>query len=194
MDPLNATQAEGTDPFILIAEPEEGIAAVHLDRYYLLGDDVRMGLPITEELLARISHLSLEADYANRMRQDAQEIYDDYIPALEEQGGFMPTSLEKKNATRALLKPVERGTDELSPCFCKEPYADTTAKIDDHSHEPVKMPECPHIFGKCCIVQWLGDNSPSTCPMCRKVVHLPRDEPATRNGTDNGYSVIDYHY
>ncbi|KAF5867665.1 uncharacterized protein Bfra_010635lf [Botrytis fragariae] len=193
MDPLDVAQAEGTAPIFVIAEREEGNAAVHLDRYYLLGDDLRIQLSNTGVLPDRIPIFSLPADVANRMRQEEEEIQDEDIPALEEERSLESTNM-KKDAIRAVLKPVERSTDELSPCFCNEPYADSTAKIDNDSHEPVKMPDCPHIFGKCCIVQWLGDNNPSTCPMCRRVVNLPRDRPVTRNETDDVYSIIDYHY
>ncbi|TGO21392.1 hypothetical protein BPAE_0222g00050 [Botrytis paeoniae] len=195
---LNAPQAEGTDPIVLVAEPEEGNGAAYLDQYYLLGDDSRLGLSNTGALPERITNSRLQAGVGNFMRQEIQDIYYKYIGGVQEQRNLeittMPRSLEKKDAIRALLKPVKSSTDELSLCFCKEPYADTTAKIDDNSHEPVKMPDCPHFFGKCCIVQWLGDNSPPTCPICRKVVHLPRNRPVTRNGTDDVYSIIDYHY
>lgn len=191
MNEFNATQGEDTDPIIFIAEPEERDGAVYLDQYYPLGDDLRIFLLNTGVQLDRSFLSSLTAEVANR----SQEVENEDIPALEEQRSpevtNMPTSSEKKNVIRALLKPVNRDTDELSPCFCNEPYADTTAKIDNNSHEPVQMPDCPHIFGKYCIVKWLGDNSPSTCPMCRKVVHLPRDRPVTRNETDDVYIIID---
>ncbi|TGO56005.1 hypothetical protein BOTNAR_0232g00130 [Botryotinia narcissicola] len=177
MDAFNATQAEETDPIVFINEPEEEDGAVYSDRYYFLGDDLRIILLDT----------GVPPEFQN-----------EDIPGLEEQGSpevtDMPASSEKKDAIRALLKPVKRDTDELSPCFCNEPYADATAKTDNDSHEPVEMPDCPHIFGKCCIVKWLGENSPSTCPMCRKVVHLPKDGPVTRNETDGLYSIIDYNF
>ncbi|KAF7931458.1 hypothetical protein EAE99_003929 [Botrytis elliptica] len=198
MNPLDAAQAEGTAPIVFIVEREEGNAAVHLDQYYLLGDDLRIQVSSTGVLPDNIPLSFLPADVANRIRQEAQESENENIPALEdpEQRSLeltnMPTSSQKKDSIRALLKPVKRDTDELSLCFCNEPYADATAKIDDNSHEPVKMPDCPHVFGKCCIVQWLGENDPSTCPMCRKVVHLPSDRPVTRNVIDDVYSIIDY--
>ncbi|KAF7950651.1 uncharacterized protein EAE97_002203 [Botrytis byssoidea] len=177
MDAFNATEAEDTDHIIFITEIEQGNGAVYLDQYYLLSDDLRILLTDTGV---------------------PPELQNEDIPALEEQRipelANMPVSSEKKDAIRALLKPVDRGTDDLSPCFCNEPYAEATAKIYNNSHGPVKMPDCPHIFGKCCIVKWLGENSPSTCPMCRKVVHLPRDGPVTRSRTDDGYSIIDYHF
>ncbi|TGO11502.1 hypothetical protein BTUL_0108g00180 [Botrytis tulipae] len=173
MDAFNATQAEDTDPIIFITEPEEEDGAVYLDQYYL-GDDLRILLLDT----------GVPAEFQN-----------ENIPALEEQRSpelaNTPVSSEKRDAIRALLKPVKRETDDLSPCFCNEPYADAAAKIDNNSHEPVEMPDCPHIFGKCCILKWLGDNSPSTCPMCRKVVHLPCERPVTRNETDDVYIIID---
>ncbi|KAM0309758.1 hypothetical protein ACHAO8_008744 [Botrytis cinerea] len=198
MPPMNAhdaTQAEGTDPIVFIAETEEGNGAVFLDQHYLLGDDMRMQLSNTGPLPYDISNPSLQAGAGNTFLQFYRDIRSQFITSAQEERRLGETLLEeKKEAIRALLKPAQNSTHELSPCFCNEPYADTTAKIDNNSHEPVKMPECQHVFGKCCIVQWLGDNTPSTCPMCRRVVPLPRDEPVTQNETEDGYSIIDYHY
>ncbi|KAF7886576.1 uncharacterized protein EAF01_011254 [Botrytis porri] len=197
MNPLNATQVAGTDRIILIAEPEEGNAVVLLDQNFLLGDDLQIQLSNTEEIPDLVSYSPLPVDVADRLGQEAQETQNEYIAVLQKQRSLerinMPTSSEKKDKIRELMKPVKGNTDELSPCFCNEPYADETAEVDNNSHESVKMPDCTHIFEKCCIVQWLGDNSPSTCPMCRKVVHLPRDRLVRRNDTDDLYSIIDYH-
>lgn len=35
-------------------------------------------------------------------------------------------------------------------------------------HGPVKMPNCNHVFGKSCIIEWLKNNV--SCPLCRQEV------------------------
>lgn len=44
---------------------------------------------------------------------------------------------------------------------------------DGLSHTPVKMPNCSHVFGKPCIMEWLGSNV--SCPVCRKEVEAVQD-------------------
>ncbi|KAJ8061302.1 hypothetical protein OCU04_010365 [Sclerotinia nivalis] len=131
------------------------------------------------------------------MRED---YYNNHITSLQQQGllsfGTEPVSMPtgKEHAIGQILVPVTSGVDELELCFCGAPYADPTSKIEKDSHEAVKMPECPHIFGKYCIVQWLNENRIPTCPMCRKRVILVMDVPVERMDDRGLYRVIDYHY
>lgn len=40
--------------------------------------------------------------------------------------------------------------------------------VESAGHSPVKMPNCDHVFGKLCIIEWLINNV--SCPLCRKEV------------------------
>lgn len=46
--------------------------------------------------------------------------------------------------------------------------------LQDEGHIPVKMPQCDHIFGKTCVVEWLKNSV--SCPLCRKEVDASKDE------------------
>ncbi|CAD6446483.1 f443afe7-2670-495e-85e1-91e07d069cdb [Sclerotinia trifoliorum] len=130
----------------------------------------------------------------------AEDYYNDRITSLQQRGLISivtePISIPtgKENTIMQILTPVTSSVDELEVCFCGAPYADTTSKIENDSHEAVQIPECPHIFGKHCILQWLNENQVPTCPMCRKKVTLARDVPGERMDDQELYRVIDYHY
>ncbi|KAJ8061301.1 hypothetical protein OCU04_010364 [Sclerotinia nivalis] len=53
----------------------------------------------------------------------------------------------------------------MNECFCEDAYDDV-----GEPHEPVKMPNCRHIFGRSCITEWLMSHN--TCPLCRNQVAL----------------------
>ncbi|CAK9437555.1 uncharacterized protein LODBEIA_P19330 [Lodderomyces beijingensis] len=49
-------------------------------------------------------------------------------------------------------------------------------KYKKEGHMAVKMPECEHIFGLSCIVEWLKANV--SCPLCRREVEAKKNDPA----------------
>lgn len=58
---------------------------------------------------------------------------------------------------------------------------DTPATTDssDCEHTPVSMPNCGHVFGKPCIIEWL--NGHVSCPLCRKEVEaLSETDPLSK--------------
>lgn len=67
------------------------------------------------------------------------------------------------------------GYEEVSKSKLKYNQDDTNEKLKNDGHIPVKMPDCDHIFGKTCIVEWLKSNV--SCPLCRKEVEesKPKD-------------------
>lgn len=44
---------------------------------------------------------------------------------------------------------------------------------EETRHVAMKMPNCHHVFGKLCIIEWLKGNV--SCPLCRKEVESVRD-------------------
>lgn len=164
MNALIASQPERSDE----ATPAEGVtsnATTEPQSSTILGDDMQVALqnPTTNSVDSPDSSLPAVyfADYVISLR---------HHQTVTSEPTSMPT--ERENAIRELLSPVKSGVEELDPCFCGLPYADATAEIEKDSHEAVKMPECPHVFGKHCILKWLNENDPSTCPMCRKRVNV----------------------
>lgn len=65
--------------------------------------------------------------------------------------------------------------DELLEFTDEEPSKDKNDKSDKASHIPVQMPNCKHIFGKSCIIEWLNNNV--SCPLCRKEVEASENNP-----------------
>lgn len=57
---------------------------------------------------------------------------------------------------------------------------------DQDIHYAVKLPQCNHIFGRPCIVEWLQSNV--SCPLCRReiVPELTEDTRTTLQPTANG--------
>lgn len=47
-------------------------------------------------------------------------------------------------------------------------------KLQNDGHIPVKMPQCDHIFGKSCVIEWLKNNV--SCPLCRKEVEAVKED------------------
>ncbi|KAF7860797.1 hypothetical protein EAF04_008315 [Stromatinia cepivora] len=197
MDGLADLRAERTDDIISNEEATRGNTTIQSNTYSIFGDDMVISSPNSLLLPVYIPDSSLPAEVELLMRED---YYNNHITSLQQQGllliGTEPISIPtgKEHAIRKILTPVTSDADELELCFCGTPYADPTSKGEMDSHEPVKMPECPHVFGKHCIVQWLSENKVPTCPMCRKKVILVMDVPVERMDDQELYRVIDYHY
>jgi len=60
-------------------------------------------------------------------------------------------------------------------------------KTDKNAHYAVKLPQCEHVFGRSCIVEWLKSNI--SCPLCRREV-VP--EMSEENSTGNGELLVFY--
>ncbi|TGO48033.1 hypothetical protein BCON_0254g00050 [Botryotinia convoluta] len=67
----------------------------------------------------------------------------------------------RKAFVDASLRPAQKPSEEMDPCFCSDPYAIETA--NGECHEAVKIPRCSHIFGRSCIAMWLQEKD--TCPI-----------------------------
>ncbi|KAG7663958.1 uncharacterized protein J8A68_002519 [[Candida] subhashii] len=63
----------------------------------------------------------------------------------------------------------------------KEDKDDRIKQFKKDGHIAVKMPECDHIFGMSCIVEWLKSNV--SCPLCRKEVDAKDESPAIKKET-----------
>ncbi|KAI5961890.1 uncharacterized protein KGF55_003861 [Candida pseudojiufengensis] len=55
-------------------------------------------------------------------------------------------------------------------------------------HVAVKMPECEHIFGLSCIVEWLKANV--SCPLCRKEVEANNNDPKRMKRENIEYNTV----
>lgn len=66
-------------------------------------------------------------------------------------------------------------SEQILPGYKEENTGDdnNNEKDKDKSHVPVKMPDCDHIFGRSCIIEWLKGNV--SCPLCRKEVEAQKE-------------------
>lgn len=77
--------------------------------------------------------------------------------------GFEP--IDMTETIRRVLIPTD--TEENDSCaICREAY-------DTGKHKPVKMPDCIHVLGEACILEWLNQNQNNmTCPLCRGKISI----------------------
>ncbi|KAL6449816.1 hypothetical protein SBY92_000717 [Candida maltosa Xu316] len=87
-------------------------------------------------------------------------------------GGALYSRFPQRN-----LSTFENVTNEDQfPGYKVKSHVDT--KLDQYKkggHIAVKMPECEHVFGLPCIIEWLKANV--SCPLCRKEVEARNDNP-----------------
>lgn len=104
----------------------------------------------------------------------------------------IPMPKSKEYRIRERLIPITSGLEELESCFCGNPYADPTSTVEKDTHEAVELPECGHVFGKCCIVQWLNDSRHRSCPICRERFWIGRNPPVDdlEVSTEMAYPLI----
>ncbi|KAJ8061299.1 hypothetical protein OCU04_010362 [Sclerotinia nivalis] len=68
--------------------------------------------------------------------------------------------------------PLEAPTNVRERHTCPDCHLNyTTTPNPGDAHDACAMPDCLHVFGRCCIIKWLKDKD--TCPMCRATVDLP---------------------
>ncbi|KAF7951855.1 hypothetical protein EAE96_007153 [Botrytis aclada] len=78
---------------------------------------------------------------------------------------------DRTRAIKNILAPVDATKLDFERCgICIDQYTEATIPLEPN-HEPSKMPNCGHIFGRDCIVEWLKNND--TCPLCRDELVLP---------------------
>ena len=95
---------------------------------------------------------------------------------------FFPTDLAAEHYSRfpqrnlATFRKVT--IEDQFPGYKSEDKENKDKRIEKYKREghiAVKMPECEHIFGLSCIVEWLKANV--SCPLCRREVEAKRHDP-----------------
>lgn len=96
-----------------------------------------------------------------------------FFPA--DSSGSIPFRFPSSNLST--LEPLSE--DQMNLVFEDEQKKSNPAKEkDESSHVAVKMPNCKHVFGKSCIIEWL--KSSVSCPLCRKEVEANEESPQAR--------------
>lgn len=71
-----------------------------------------------------------------------------------------------------------------------QPTQQSSNSPDVESHYAVMLPECGHVFGKPCIVEWLHSNT--SCPLCRReVIPETSQESESSNVNSNSNNNVD---
>jgi len=86
-----------------------------------------------------------------------------------------PTAVREHSDEESVKKQMEKNVPVQVP------------KTDENAHYAVKLPQCEHVFGRSCIVEWLKSNI--SCPLCRREV-VP--EMSEENSTGNGELLVFY--
>ncbi|CAN3360837.1 hypothetical protein DICA1_F37566 [Diutina catenulata] len=63
--------------------------------------------------------------------------------------------------------------------------------VDEELHLPVLMPQCAHVFGRSCLVEWFKNNL--SCPLCRKEIELPSHATAAPSPAQRRRQLLQEH-
>ncbi|KAI5957311.1 hypothetical protein KGF54_000239 [Candida jiufengensis] len=129
-------------------------------------------------------NLNLDSTFKNKLSKDyhynlhtlkhTSKFNDPYFFFPTDVGGTSYSRFPQRNLSNMKKVTIE----DQFPGYKGDEKTIKDNKIEQYKkdgHIAVKMPECEHIFGLSCIVEWLKANV--SCPLCRKEVEANKNDP-----------------